>query len=619
MDLSRPAPGGLVASLARGTSAVAAFAIALLAGLFALHRLYDFDLLWHVRTGAWIAAEHAIPRTDPFGGGTAGLPWLDVAWAAQWIAAAIAGRGGLVAVQLVAAGIVAATFLALLARSPRTPALLATALLAVLASSHRFLPRPDLLALPLVVGTLALIEVLPRRPRAAATALALLTAAWANLHGSFVLAPLLVAAAGAGAALRRGGRRAIGLYAPAFAAVALAPLCNPRGARIYGVLAPYIQSMLAAVGLAPAGAALHASEWTPTTGALVHDAIFPTTAFLLLVLMLALSYVRLGRAASAERVACGVALLALALTAVRNLLPFAAAALAIVAANEGDRLEAARRDLPQRETPRSEMPRSDRRRRDARAAVPEGDDPFDAAWFRLSASLGVLLVTLSFAGALLSDRYYVARGLPVTTGVGFDPALVPEGAVQWLAAHEAPGVLFNNYNSGSYLLYRLAPEVRIYIDARFDTTPVNRAIETALADPAAFDALLERERIGTIVLQHPAPESLAFLPRLAQGPGWTLAWRDANTTIHVRSGAATPPRAVPLALPPMNGPATDRINAFLARFKGPVLPAAELTDGFVSGILGDTQREREAYRRALARAPDDPRALGYFARSGSGP
>src|SRR6185369_6332216 len=221
-------------------------------------------------------AAHQIPRTDPFGGATAGLPWLDVAWAAQWVAAAIASRGGLVAVQLVAAGIVAATFLALLARGPRTPALLVTALLAVLASSHRFLPRPDLLALPLVVGTLALIEALPRRPRAVATTLALLTAAWANLHGSFVLAPLLVAAAGAGASVRLGARRAVRLYAPAFAAVALAPLCNPRGVRIYGVLAPYVRSMLAAVGLAPAGAALQASEWTPTTGALLHDAIFPT-------------------------------------------------------------------------------------------------------------------------------------------------------------------------------------------------------------------------------------------------------------------------------------------------------------------------------------------------------
>jgi len=134
----------------------------------------------------------------------------------------------------------------------------------------------------------------------------------------------------------------------------------------------------------------------------------------------------------------------------------------------------------------------------------------------------------------------------------------------------------------------------------------------------SFDALLERERIGTIVLQHPAPESLAFLPRLAHDPGWVLAWRDANTTIHVRAGATAAPRATPIPLAPAVEPAARRLDAWLARFKGPVLPAAELTDAFVSGILGDAGREREAYRRALARAPDNPTALGYFARSPSG-
>ncbi|HUD72632.1 MAG TPA: hypothetical protein VMQ62_11790 [Dongiaceae bacterium] len=565
--------------------------VAILASLFALHRLYDFDLLWHVRTGAWIRAQQAIPRTDPFGGGTAGLPWLDVSWGAQWVAALIAGGGGLTALQLLAAILIGATFLVVLRRAPRTPLLLATALVAVLAAAHRFLPRPDLLVLPLTLALFALLERLPRGGRSTPLLLGLLTALWANLHGSFVLAPILVLAAGAGAAPAIAWRNALRRYGPAFACTALAPLANPRGVLIYGVLSPYLGSMLAAVGLAPKGAALMASEWTPTFGALLHDPIFPTAPFLFLVLLVAVSFLRRGRNASPERAACGAALLALALTAVRNLLPFAAAALAIVAANERDRLADARGD------------------RDG--------DPFDAAWFRLAAALMVLLVGLSYVAAVATDRYYVTRGLPITTGVGFDPALVPEGAVGWLATHEAPGLLFNNYNSGSYLLYRLAPAVRIYIDARFDTTPVNRAIEAALADPSTLDAFLERERIGTIVLLHPSPESLAFLPRLTRENGWTLAWRDANTTIHVRAGAEAPLRAEALALPPAVEPAAARLDAILGRFKGPVLPAAELTDAFVSGILGDSERQRAAYRRALARAPDDPKALAYFARSGS--
>jgi hypothetical protein len=56
-----------------------------------------------------------------------------------------------------------------------------------------------------------------------------------------------------------------------------------------------------------------------------------------------------------------------------------------------------------------------------------------------------------------------------------------------------------------------------------------------------------------------------------------------------------------------------KMHAYLARFKRAHLPAADLTDAFVSGILGEHDRQREAYRRVLALSPDNPQALAYFA------
>jgi hypothetical protein len=200
------------------------------------------------------------------------------------------------------------------------------------------------------------------------------------------------------------------------------------------------------------------------------------------------------------------------------------------------------------------------------------------------------------------------------TGVGINLDLVPEGAAQWLATHETPGTLLNNYNSGSYLLYRLAPRVRTYIDARFDVSAVNRDVEAALGDPGAFEAFAEREGIGAVVLQHPSPESIALLPGLARDPRWRLVFRDANSTIHVRADAAPPaPRTPPIALEPAIEPGAARVNAFFARFKSATLPSAELTDAFVSALLGEHDREAEAYRRALARDPGNPKALGFLA------
>jgi hypothetical protein len=598
-------PAALAAPLAAGASWLAVLSIAALAALFTLHRLYDFDVLWHVKTGEWILSTGEIPRTDPFGGRTAGIPWLDVAWGFQVVAAALVRSTGLLGLQLAIVAIVFATLLVFLARAPHTPLALGIGLLFVLAAGHRFLERPDVLAFPLLLMTMALVERLPRSPRSVIPLLALLTALWANLHGSFVLAPILVVASATGALLTRAGRDAASRYAGALLACLAAALANPRGPRVFEVLAPYLRSMLAAVGLRPPAEGLVVTEWTPTWVAMFRDAIFPTAAFALLVLLVVVSCAVRGRRCPLPRIACAVAMLALALAAVRNLLPFGAVAVFVVARNERERLDEA--DAPSGAPARGGAAHGG-------AARGGAANPFDAAWFRLLAAAMLVAVTLSYLHAVVSDAYYVDRQLPIVTGVGIYPDLVPEGAVAWLAEHEPPGRLFNNYNSGAYLLYRLYPGVRNYIDARFDVTEVNREIDRAMRDQAAFEALVARDGIGTIVLVHPAPETLSLLPRLSRDPQWTLAFRDANSTVYVKAGdAPVPRRATSVPLEPVVEPTAARLDAWLAGFKKRSLPAAELTDAFVSNVLGDHDRERQAYERALARSPDDPKALAFFA------
>src|SRR5262249_30790794 len=118
--------------------------------------------------------------------------------------------------------------------------------------------------------------------------------------------------------------RSVRDHATALLVSVAAPVVNPYGVRIYTLLAPYARSLLAAVGLAPAQSSLSVSEWTPTWRALLRDPIFPTAAFLLLVTALALSFLRAGSRAPAGRLLGAAAMLALALAAVRNVLPFGA-------------------------------------------------------------------------------------------------------------------------------------------------------------------------------------------------------------------------------------------------------------------------------------------------------
>ncbi len=115
------------------------------------------------------------------------------------------------------------------------------------------------------------------------------------------------------------------------------------------------------------------------------------------------------------------------------------------------------------------------------------------------------------------------------------------------------------------------------------------------------------------MLVHPSPESLTLLPRLARDPRWRLAFRDHNSTVHVRADLPPPTAAAdPPSLPDPAERGARIINAALEPVKLARLPAADLTDALVSRVLGDEIREREAYLRAREIAPDNPRVRVYF-------
>lgn len=578
-------------ALATWTERAALLLVVLLAGLLALRHFNDFDVFWHVKTGEWILAEHRVPSTDPFGAVTAGRPWLDVAWGAQLVMALVARAAGLAGLQLAAVAIVMVSLAVLLARGPRTPPVLAGALLFVLTAWARFLVRPDLLTLPLILVLLVLLERLPGAPRSATALLGLLTVAWVNLHGSFALAPILVGAAALAALLARAGRYRLRDLAIALVVTALAVVVNPFGTDAYSVLAPYARSAMAAVGLAPAARRLPISEWMPIWRVLRSNAAFPTQPFVLLVAVLAWTFLRQGRSLAGHRLLAAGALGLATVLATRNLLPFAACALGVILLNE--------RDLAGRE---------------AASAHGVGLDPVP---LRAAAAVGVGLLAAGTLVSVATDRFYVVRDLPHRTGVGADLELLPEGAVQWLARHRYPGPAFNNFDSGAYLLYRLYPHFWPYQDARVVDPDFFIETQQAAQDPARFADLVRRDGIGTVILVHPSPESLVLLPALARDPHWKIVFRDHNSTIHVRADLPPPTeRPHPIALQPPLETTAQSIDAWLRPLKRHTLPAAELTDAFVSGLIGDRAREISAYRRALARAPDNPRALAFLGSPG---
>ena len=150
------------------------------------------DLAYHVKAGALTLQSGDLLRTDPFTFTRGGLRWVNQQWGAQLIFAGAHRLLGWLGVAMTVAAAVGAGFGFLYASCRRAGALPRTAavltLSGLLVATGPPAPRPQALAVPLFTGTWLLLA---RRDRWV-WLVPVLTLAWANIHGSFVLAPLLV-------------------------------------------------------------------------------------------------------------------------------------------------------------------------------------------------------------------------------------------------------------------------------------------------------------------------------------------------------------------------------------------------------------------------------------------
>jgi hypothetical protein len=177
--------------------------IAVFVGAFAagLAPVADGDVWWHLAAGREMLRTRSILTVDPFSVSAGGRPWVDVHWLFQLAAYATHAAGGLTAL-VVAKCLLVAVGAVILERAvereagPRAGLPFAVAFLAAL-----FAVRPLLLLRPVVVTLVFLslffaqLESFRRKRRMAALAiLPLLQIAWTNFQGLFALGPAVVGA-----------------------------------------------------------------------------------------------------------------------------------------------------------------------------------------------------------------------------------------------------------------------------------------------------------------------------------------------------------------------------------------------------------------------------------------
>jgi hypothetical protein len=478
----------------------------------------DPDLWWHLANGRLMMSSGSIPHADAYSFSAAGHPWVMHEWLADLAMYGLFQLGGLPWLVAVFAGIVtaAAICLYLLLRRTGLPAAAAAPLTLVgaLAGSTAWGARPQLLNV-LFCGLLLLGLIEYRAGRLHAWMLPPFIWLWANLHSAFLVGVIISGLFVAGEAFDtwRSGegrmpRRRLTALAGAIAVGGVLAVVNPFG----------VQTVLFSLGtLTSPLIQNNIQEWASPdfhsmAGLLVEGIVF------LLLAGLATGRVR----ASTSEWLLAFALLYLALASQRHVPLFVLAAAPLMGRCGQALLSLAGSMLP----PVDRRPAAQAALR-WRPARPTGP----------SVTLGVINLALLIVVGTGMIAYRAVPSLRPASETAAISAALPAQATDALARLGRPLKVFNYYDYGGYLVWRLFPNgTRVYIDGRVEVygpEVFSRYLRVSYL-ASGWQDVLAQSHPDAIVL----PSGHPLVGILQQDPEWTLLSQDGVATLFTRVGFA---------------------------------------------------------------------------------
>jgi hypothetical protein len=483
--------------------------------------LLDGDTGWHIRAGDWIVAHRAAPDMDPFSYTMAGRPWFAWEWLTEVMMSQLHAARGLTGLTAWAIVLLTATatllFRAIARRGGDAFTAFTLTLFGVYTLLIHLLARPHLLSIPLMLIWCGVVEQHRRTGSRGILALPLLIVVWANLHAGFLATfPMLaIYALGEwweharpGEAWSRAARGRLATYVGVGLLSLVAGAINPYGVHLYAHLWDFVQQKeLLANNLEYISPDFHG-----VAGGMVE-------------VLLVLAVFAAARAARHGRfVEVGIVLLwsHLSLQSLRHVTLASAVLLPII----GEQLSQAVAGAAQRAS--------------------AGSSPTAARWAGLRAWVGRMLRTDALVrGAGFRALIFAALVYAAVTGAadrwlpaGFSPKEFPVKAVDFVARERAAGRLhghsFAHDQYGGYLIYRLYPGVRVFVDGRSDMYARGPVLNEMMAvdnlEPGWAD-VLDRHAVEWILAPAQNPLSL-----IAQASGrWFVAYGDATAQVLVRS------------------------------------------------------------------------------------
>lgn len=164
-------------------------------------------------------------------------------------------------------------------------------------------------------------------------------------------------------------------------------------------------------------------------------------------------------------------------------------------------------------------------------------------WTRLVAVAGSVVLAAYFCRNIIPTRERVGAALRV------NEALYPVRAVDFVLANDLKGNLYNTYIWGGYLIWRLAPERKVFVDGRgvnwqpiYDSSAINEAFAGPNALHPYWKNLLERNGVGYLIIPRVRKlqgmlleDTGRFAAALLKDPEWVPVFADEIALVFVKS------------------------------------------------------------------------------------
>lgn len=153
-------------------------------------------------------------------------------------------------------------------------------------------------------------------------------------------------------------------------------------------------------------------------------------------------------------------------------------------------------------------------------------------------SLIFLLLGGWWAKEITNNHFYQWLRLEREFGLGIPRGA--QGGIDFIRKNHVAGPVFNNFDVGSFLIWKLYPEQKVFVDGRpeaYSPEFFEKIYKPMQADPALWKKYSEQYGINYIFFDHHdiTPWAQSFLQNITKNPQWVPVYLDASVITFIKN------------------------------------------------------------------------------------